>query len=147
SAAIESAAPSPMPASVIAPPAQEPVQEPIANQNPIPSPEPVAVQKTKPEPKLEPIQSPAESVKPVEETKELKPTPAMPKTKAEFPTPPVCHSYGNHELSPYDGSLQKFCESQQGSQFAAEFKGMTPGTPAFDKKWDEIHGSNTSFRM
>src|SRR5690606_16869854 len=52
SAAIESAAPSPMPASVIAPPAQEPVQEPIANQNPIPSPEPVAVQKTKPEPKL-----------------------------------------------------------------------------------------------
>lgn len=44
-------------------------------------------------------------------------------------------SYGTHQLSSKEGTLQKFLAQ---SGYASQFKGLTPGSAEFNKKWKEV---------
>jgi hypothetical protein len=44
-------------------------------------------------------------------------------------------SYGTHQFSSANGSLQGYL---QNSKYGKEFNGLTPGTPQFNAKWKEI---------
>lgn len=48
-------------------------------------------------------------------------------------------SYGSYQLSSKQGTLQKFIEQ---SGYKDEFKGLKPGTSAFNEKWKELANAN-----
>jgi len=47
-------------------------------------------------------------------------------------------SYGAHQLSSKTGTMAKFLSSPEGQPFAAEFQGMSPGSAAFNKKYEQV---------
>lgn len=47
-------------------------------------------------------------------------------------------SYGTYQLATKPGSLAGFLNSEIASKWSSELKPLTPGTKAFDKKWQEI---------
>lgn len=47
-------------------------------------------------------------------------------------------SYGTHQLASKTGSMSAFLNSKEGSQFASQFQGMTPGSAEFNAKYKEI---------
>ncbi|WP_229726635.1 hypothetical protein [Sphingomonas alpina] len=47
-------------------------------------------------------------------------------------------SYGSYQLSTNKGMAKKFVESREAKAWAEKFRGLTPGTPAFSKRWREI---------
>lgn len=51
-------------------------------------------------------------------------------------------SYGKHQLSLNKGTLQKYLDQ---SQYASMFKGLTPGSAAFDKQWKALAKSDPGF--
>lgn len=51
-------------------------------------------------------------------------------------------SYGSYQLSTKMGTLQEYLDQ---SAYGAQFKGLTPATPAFDKKWTELATNDSGF--
>ena len=51
-------------------------------------------------------------------------------------------SYGKHQLSSKTGTMKKFLESDYGAPYREHFRGMTPGTMMFSKRYKEVAESN-----
>ena len=47
-------------------------------------------------------------------------------------------SYGKHQLSSKSGTMGKFLQSEQGKKFAPYFEGLTPGSAAFNKVYNQV---------
>lgn len=54
-------------------------------------------------------------------------------------------SYGNKQLASAGGDKSPVAQFVKQSSHAKEFKGLTPGTPAFDQKWKEIASKDKNF--
>jgi len=54
-------------------------------------------------------------------------------------------SYGNKQLASAGGDKSPVAQFVKQSSHAKEFKGLTPGTPAFDQKWKEIAAKDKNF--
>ena len=54
-------------------------------------------------------------------------------------------SYGSHQLSSTKGTMAEFLKSE-GKVFAASFKGLTPGTPKFNKIYKELTKEGSPWR-
>ena len=51
-------------------------------------------------------------------------------------------SYGEHQLSSKKGTMARFLNSPEGSQYSQTFRGLTPGTPAFSKVYKQVASQN-----
>lgn len=50
-------------------------------------------------------------------------------------------SYGAHQLASNNGSMAAYVASKYGQPYAAQFRGLTPGTPAFTSVYNQIAAS------